>query len=328
VYVTGAGVASGLGFAWRGLAAAAGTAAPAPRVPPTPPGHEPCERRQLRMMSRAAYLGAVAVKACLDDAGWTDGRQGVGLFMGVGASGGEIGELEALLAASVADGAFDLGRFGGAGLAAANPLFAFQLMNNFSLCHGAILAGLRGPNGALFSRGAGTVTALREAAFALATGDAARALAGGADSALYPVTLSELGREGRLAAGMVPAEGAALLALESEAPPARRLARLARAEVHADVGNAMAAPISPGGLLVLCPWGEPARAALAPAAAGFAGTVVDLSSLVGDALAATPALGWALALSWLQGRDHGEALVLSAGLDGEIGAVALAREAA
>ena len=46
---------------------------------------------------------------------------------------------------------------------ACNPLFAFQLMNNFTLCHGAIRGGLGGPNGAFFSRGAGTVRALAEA---------------------------------------------------------------------------------------------------------------------------------------------------------------------
>ena len=142
------------------------------------------------MMSRAAYLAAAAVHAALRELrrrgpGWGR-RADTGLFLGVGASGGDIPELEAMLRESVAGDAFSLDRFGDAGLRAANPLFAFQLMNNFTLCHGAILAGLEGPNAAFFSRGAGTVRALREAAFAVAEGEAPVALAGGADSALIP----------------------------------------------------------------------------------------------------------------------------------------------
>ena len=117
-------------------------------VPPLSPAQEPCEKRQRKLMSRAAYLGAAAVKAALTSAGWT-GSSDVGLFMGVGASGGEMSELEAMLGPSLDATGLDLGRFGTTGLGAANPLFAFQLMNNFTLCHGAILSGLEGPNARL-----------------------------------------------------------------------------------------------------------------------------------------------------------------------------------
>ncbi len=132
-----------------------------------------------------------------------------------------------MLRESVADGAFQLDRFGDAGLRAANPLFAFQLMNNFTLCHGAILAGLGGPNAAFFSRGAGTVRALREAAFAIAEADAPAVLAGGADSALHPVTAWELARGGTQAR---PSEAAAVVALSARPVEATRV-RLVRAEV-------------------------------------------------------------------------------------------------
>jgi len=110
-----------------------------------------------------------------------------------------------------------LARLGGEGLAACNPLLAFQLMNNFTMCHGAIIAGTTGPSGALFSRGVGTTAALVEAVAAIESGECTCAIAGGADSALHPVTRAELARDGFVARGLVPAEAAALVALQAGA---------------------------------------------------------------------------------------------------------------
>ena len=242
-----------------------------------------------------------------------------------------------MLRASVDAGQFDLARFGAAGLTAANPLFAFQLMNNFTLCHGAILGGLQGSNSAFFSRGAATVTALREAAFAVASDETPIALAGGSDSALHPVTRAELGRGGWIANDLAPAEGAALLALGATAAPDQPHVRLTRAEVHVarggSLGDAAAAAlaIAPGGgarrpaALVICPWGAPARAALAAEREMTGREILDASVVLGEALAAAPALGWAVALDWLSetGHEQGSVLVLSAGIDGELGIVEL-----
>ena len=100
----------------------------------------------------------------------------------------------ALLDESIEGGAFSLARFGEHGLGACNPLLAFQLMNNFTMCHGAILEGVGGPNGALFSRGAGTTAALIQAVHAIRQEDCDHAVAGGADSATHPVTRAELAR--------------------------------------------------------------------------------------------------------------------------------------
>src|SRR5262249_11982200 len=119
-----------------------------------------------------------------------------------------------LLDASIVDGTFSLARFGDRGLAACNPLLAFQLMNNFTMCHGAIFEGLGGPNGAVFSRGAGTIAAIAEAVYAVRSGDCDRAIAGGADAPTHPVTLAELARDGFVSRGLVAADAAALVALE------------------------------------------------------------------------------------------------------------------
>jgi 3-oxoacyl-(acyl-carrier-protein) synthase len=170
--------------------------------------------RARKMMSRSAYLAALALAdlmRALDVSAETRGS--IGYFLGVGGSAGSLDDVTALLDASIIDDRFSLPAFGDRGLAACNPLLAFQLMNNFTMCHGAILENLGGPNGALFSRGAGTIAALEEARYAVASGECPLAIAGGADVGTHAVTLAELARDGHLAARMVPADAAALLAL-------------------------------------------------------------------------------------------------------------------
>jgi hypothetical protein len=348
VYVVGAGVVSGRGVDRRGGGGGIASASTPALVvvPALSPEDEPCDKRTRKLMSRAAYLGAAAVKAALADAGWAraddaepEAVSAIGLFMGVGASGGDMTELEAMLDASGAAAGFDLARFGTEGLRAANPLYAFQLMNNFSLCHGAILAGLEGPNAAFYSRGAGTVTALREAAFAVADGDTARALAGGADSALHPVTAAELARGGWTARGLVPAEGAALLAL-ADAPRESGCPRLLHAEVLSKPDSSLQvlaaaalevevafeqgaeAPVA----VILAGWGPPALASLRAGLADRRVEVIDAAARFGETLAAAPALAWSLALGWLAARPRGRAVILSAGIDGALGVVSVGRD--
>jgi hypothetical protein len=277
--IAGAAAVTPLGFEWRGLSKATAAAA---RVPPLPDVLPP---RLAGMASPAARFAALAMKLCLDDAGWQDGREHIGVYLGVGASGGAMSELDHMLAESLEQasfagqdsGTFSLARFGKEGLAACNPLFAFQLMNNFTLCHGAILSGLGGPNGAFFSRGAGTFEALGAAIDALDGGDCARALAGGADTALHPVTEAELRREGCTA---VLSEGAALLALGG--PPS----------------GAVLEGWAPGEC------DEPCDVVIGP--------------LLGEALAATPAIAWVAALDAIHAGAR-RVLVRVQDLDGSVG---------
>jgi 3-oxoacyl-[acyl-carrier-protein] synthase II len=306
----------------------------ASEVPPLPPERDAGDARSRKLMSRAARLGAIALREALRDAGFADERLGVGAFLGVGASGGPMSELDGMLRGGLDGERFSLTRLGREGLAACNPLLTFQLLNNFSLCHGAILEGVGGPNSAFYSRGAGTVAALVEAAHAVAAGDCAGALAGGADSALHPVTWSELRREGWAAQGLVPAEGAAVLALRAPGRPGPVLAQLCAARVEPGRGRplaraaaeaARAASGAQADLAVLAPWGDPARAALLAAVAeACPGAVaIDASAALGDALAAAPALAWAAAADLLREGACARALVLSAGIDGDAGAVLL-----
>lgn len=171
-------------------------------------------QRHRKMMSEAAVLSYLALERALTLNQWSVGDESYAYYLGVGASGSTKQELNRILSASASDHEFSMSLFGEAGLAACNPLFAFQLMNNFTLCHAAILKKIRGPNSAFYSRGTGTVAALQEAVFSIAESEVNRGFAGAADTALHPVTLGELRREGQLQS--TPREGAGLLSLSAD----------------------------------------------------------------------------------------------------------------
>jgi hypothetical protein len=287
-------------------------------------------------MSRSAILAQEAVSKVLGEAGLGEQLSELGCFMGVGASGGAPEQLSQLLIASDEGGAFSHARFGDAGLRACNPLFAFQLMNNFTLCHTAILHGIGGPNAAYFSRGGGTVSALLEAAWALRNSECEAALAGAADSAVHPVTWAELVREGA-PSDLVLGEGAAMLAL---ARSSEQRAPLAFLEVctllstrATSLGDALelARPelerLAPDLVVVAASGGSASALDAFIAAALPARRTVDSTSMFGEALAASPALAWAQALALLEAGGHTRALVLSVGLDGELGIVSFRRGA-
>jgi len=305
-----------------------------------PPDEPLANPRARKMMSRAAYLAALALADLVRALGLSaEARAGAGYFLGVGGSAGSLEDVTALLDASIVDGAFSLPAFGERGLPACNPLLAFQLMNNFTMCHGAILEGLGGPNGALFSRGAGTVAAIAEAMHAVATGECELAIAGGADVATHPVTLAELARDGHLARGLVPADGAGLVALRAGAAAGDVVLEGAahasgRGRPSADaiddaLGRAARGCSAAPDVVVLAPWGPPAADALRSfAAARYPGARAIDAGAHGEALAASPALAVIAAARALRAMPAGRALVLTLGVDGDPGAVLLARGAA
>ncbi|MGC4117230.1 MAG: beta-ketoacyl synthase N-terminal-like domain-containing protein [Myxococcales bacterium] len=247
----------------------------------------------------------------------------MGCFLGLGASGGPMEELLAILKASIVAGKVDTARFCREGLASAHPLLAFHLLSNYILCHGSIAAGLGGPNRAFYSRGTGTVTALAEACWALAEDDCTRALAGGADSALHLASFEELHLEGFTANGFVPGEGAALLALSTEAE--RPLAWIEACAVDRDLAVVLDRLKGPApDLIIQAPWGPSARDAIASAVHTVDSICfIDLFAALADPLAAGPALACAAAVDLLvSGKAH-QALVLCAGVDGAFGGVRL-----
>jgi hypothetical protein len=316
--VVGVGAVSPLGLGWRQLAEM-GQGAPATLLPGVqgfqvaelPPASDAGDAKSRRLMSRAARFAAICAREALAEAGWT-AREQVGYWLGVGASGGPLEEIVAMIGASLDDGRVSMARLGEAGLAVSNPLSTFQVLNNFTMCHGAIALGTGGPNGAFFSRGAGTVHALDEAVWALRTGDCTQALAGGADTALHPVTWSELARQGLT--GLAPGEGGAVLALEARERATAPLAVVESVELGGAVGDGVE-------LVIVAPAGDEARRELI-ALAG-ARPVVDVSRCFGEALAGGPALAWATAVARLAAGRTRRVAVLSLGTDGDLGVVHL-----
>jgi hypothetical protein len=316
VYIMGASSISPAGFEWKGLSKV--SAQESHTVADIPKALECGDHRAHKLMSRGARLAAVALRAAIVDAGWNAECTDAGAFMGVGASGGSMQELTEMLRASMIDASFSLEAFGTQGLAACNPLFAFQLMNNFTLCHGSILNGLSGSNAAFYSRGQGTLLALLEAASAIAEGDALHALAGGADSAHHPVTMAELRRDGFGA--MIPSEGAAVLALSGAHSGALACIESCCLTMSGlpplDALDALDA-------LVIAPWGSAARETLRSLAIAYKCPVLDTTELLGESLAATPAFAWVQALDLIANAGAHRVLAIHAGVDGRVGAVLL-----
>ena len=163
VAIVGAAAVSPLGLGWRGLGdagdprkatllAATHPAVRGYEVPEMPEGRDAGDAKSRRLMSRSARFAAIAARDALREAAWPE-RGAVGYWLGVGASGGPLGEITAMLNIASEHGEVSLARLGGEGLQVSNPLQRFQVLNNFVMCHGAILEQVGGPNGALFSRG-------------------------------------------------------------------------------------------------------------------------------------------------------------------------------
>ena len=285
------------------------------------------EPRSRKFMSHPARLAAVALNLLLEQTNWSrEIRQDTAFYLGVGASGAALSELEAMLDASIQNHKFSLDDFGAKALNACNPLFAFQLMNNFTLCHAAILHGIGGANSAFYSRGTGTVAALQEAQWQIASNAANFAVAGGADSALHPVTWAQLSQTSQI----VPGEGAALLALSEQSKSA--LAELGRVDFVSHLTSlpkllTQMAAVGELDLLLLAPCNAEKRQNLQTATTGFALPTLDISLLLGEALAATPALAWCAALALLTNTtlSCSRIFIISAGLDEGAGLVEIRR---
>jgi hypothetical protein len=288
------------------------------------------ERMAMRLMSRSALLAYRAARQTMHTAQWKGGDD-IGVFMGVGASGADLVQLQRMLVASQHNGVFDIATFGDQGLKACNPLFAFSLMNNFTLAHSAALCDLRGPNAALFSRGAGTVAALEEAMASLAEGACNRALVGGADTLLHPVTDIETQRlMEQLPTHDLPCvpngEGAAFLALEKRSSPSSANAwqvtsiEIANRPSAAQIDTFLHRLLGCAHLWIWSPW--PAQTE--DLQKRLAGLVHNVH--IGDnahCLAANPALAWCQALS--AAEQSKQVTVLTVDVDGSYAAVQFAR---
>ena len=303
---------------------------------------DPASARQRKLMSRSARLLAVALHDALRTAELTPPHTDCGAFFGVGSSGGALPDLTALVRRSIDDHGFSMKRLGEAGLYACSPLFSFQIMNNFTLCHSAIREGLGGPSDLFFSRGGGTAQALQAAAWSLEAAECSLCIVGAADTAHYEMTEGELRRSGVLDAGLLPSEGAAALTLTTlaHATALGRPLALLTGCAHIPCGDvctdldgtvidaaphativALTAALTKAPMpdIIVCAlWSHALRTWLASQQPAQA-LIIDAHGVLGEALAATPALAWCLALSLLDRHQASSARVICCGLDGAVG---------
>jgi 3-oxoacyl-(acyl-carrier-protein) synthase len=173
----------------------------------------------------------------LQDAGIKPGAncppESVALFGATGLAGLPLREVAPLIRVSAGEkGGFDLSRFGTAGLKAVSPILSFKILANMPFCFVSINENIQGVN-AIYTPWEGEGAQAIEAGIrAVQAGDANCALVGGCDVKTHELAFATLQQLGLFASwtevgkGVVPAEGAACLMLETEQHALARGARI------------------------------------------------------------------------------------------------------
>lgn len=235
VWVTGLGLASGLGLGVEPLLAALGQGGAAPAELPFPCAGFPhqrgfcgpdrrvlaaalARRKDLKLCSRDALLAVSAAVQAWTDAGLLDLTEAeaeeVALFLAVGPEKGEVEDMAPAALASALGERFDLERFASAGMPLVHPLDSLKTLPNMALAHVSMRLGLRGPNLALCGEPEVGLLALEEGWAAVAEGRCSLALAGGADSLVTFAGYVPAWRGGALGPADLPGEAGALLLFE------------------------------------------------------------------------------------------------------------------
>lgn len=190
-------------------------------VPDWTPSALLSDRKSIKLMTRCVQFGVVAAL----EAWGGDGDRGVpperrGMYTGCGVPADEDWTFRAAVNACVADGRFDLRRFGGHGQDLLNPLWLVKSLTNNVLAFTAKALDLQGSNDNFEAGAAGPLLALGSAAEALAQGRLDVALAGGSDSLVSVEALLGLARHGAFLgeAPLLPGQGGAFVRLEPGAP--------------------------------------------------------------------------------------------------------------
>jgi 3-oxoacyl-[acyl-carrier-protein] synthase II len=202
-------------------------------------------RKATKVMARDIELAVVAAddaikdaglrtKAHLEAAGDATSVNGdrFGCNIGAGLISVDLNELtSAMWVARSPDNAFDLRKWGEAGMGQLTPLWLLKYLPNMLACHVTIIHGLKGPSNTITCADASSHLAIGEAFRTIQRGAADLAICGGAESKVTPMALTR-----QCLLGRVTTSG--------EAEPARAV----RPFDHAASGTAIA---EGGGLLVL-----------------------------------------------------------------------------
>ena len=153
------------------------------------------QRKSLKVMARDIQLAVAGASLAMSDSGLAGAafdRDRFGVIVGSGVLNHELDELAASVQpAADAEGNLDMKKFGDAGLSSLFPLWLLKYLPNMPACHISILFDLRGMNNTITTGASGGLQAVGEALRIIQRGDADAMLAGGAESKLNPVGLSE-----------------------------------------------------------------------------------------------------------------------------------------
>ena len=262
VVITGLGAVSPLGLSaeamWEGLTVGRCGIGPITRFDPV---GLPCQiggqvpeyriqdylpkahRKAAKLMSRDIELAVIAGDRALRQSGL--GTRGIdagpvtidpvktSINVGAGLISCDLEELGPAVAASTADGQFDLRRWGENGMPLVTPLWLLKYLPNMLACHLSIIHDLQGPCNAITCGEVSGHLAIIEAKQTIERGDVDVSLAGGAEAKITPMVLltqcllkrtAPAGRDGSdtacrpfdaRATGSIFGEGAGLVVLET-----------------------------------------------------------------------------------------------------------------
>ncbi len=167
------------------------------------------QRKSLKVMARDIQLAVAGASLAMKDAALTGSvydHDRFGVIMGSGVLNHELDELAYSVQNSIDDDQkLDLKKFGSSGLSSLFPLWLLKYLPNMPACHISILFDLRGINNTITTGASGGMQAIGEAFRVIQRGDADLMLAGGAESKVNPVGLSEYKILGAFS-GEIPAE--------------------------------------------------------------------------------------------------------------------------
>jgi 3-oxoacyl-[acyl-carrier-protein] synthase II len=204
------------------------------------------QRKNLKIMARDIQLAVGTAKLAIEDAGLAGNQpdpERFGVSFGASMISSDLHELAPSTQGCINTAGFDYKKWGSLAMSAMPPLWMLKYLPNMPACHISILYDLQGPNNSITQSEAASTLAIGEAYRIVARGAADLMLAGGCDSRVHPLLMTRLGllqigstRNDKPEQasrpfdadrdGMVPAEGAGALILESLDHAQKRGARI------------------------------------------------------------------------------------------------------
>jgi 3-oxoacyl-[acyl-carrier-protein] synthase II len=156
-------------------------------------------RKATKLMSRDIELAVIAadeavrdstlVTRAIDEQKVNVKPERMAINVGAGLISCDLYEMAPAVVRSVADGRFDMRKWGREGIELVTPLWLLKYLPNMLACHIGIIHDIQGPSNAITCAEVSGHIAIAEAAEVIARGDSDIALAGGAEAKVNPVLI-------------------------------------------------------------------------------------------------------------------------------------------